>query len=83
MYKLIRFFNQNKNQIIKIGVFIIFLFIILQLLNKLAQIKNKESIENVTVSNTSSTTQSDNKGLISNKSAVNGGEVSKENLKNA
>ncbi len=83
MYKLIRFFNQNKNQIIKIGVFIIFLFIILQLLNKLAQIKNKESIENLTVSNTSSTTQSDNKGLISNKSAVNGGEVSKENLKNA
>lgn len=83
MYKLIRFFNQNKNQIIKIGVFIIFLFIILQLLNKLAQIKNKESIENVTVSNTSSTTQSDNRGLISNKSAVNGGEVSKENLKNA
>lgn len=83
MYKLIRFFNQNKNQIIKIGVFIIFLFIILQLLNKLAQINNKESIENVTVSNTSSTTQNDNKGLISNKSAVNGGEVSKENLKNA
>ena len=83
MYKLIRFFNQNKNQIIKIGVFIIFLFIILQLLNKLAQIKNKESIENVAVSNTSSTTQNDNKGLISNKSAVNGSEVSKENLKNA
>lgn len=83
MYKLIRFFNQNKNQIIKIGVFIIFLFIILQLLNKLAQINNKESIKNVTVSNTSSTTQNDNKGLISNKSAVNGGEVSKENLKNA
>lgn len=86
MHKLRKFFYDNKNKIIKIGAFIIFLFIILQLLNKLAQIKNKESIENVAASNTTNAnniTQNDNKGLISNKSAVNGSEVSKENLKNA
>ena len=86
MHKLRKFFYDNKNKIIKIGAFIIFLFIILQLLNKLVQIKNKKSIENVAASNTTNantTTQNDNKGLISNKSAVNGSEVSKENLKNA
>lgn len=86
MHKLRKFFYDNKNKITKIGAFIIFLFIILQLLNKLAQIKNKESIENVAASNTTNAnniTQNDNKGLISNKSAVNGSEVSKENLKNA
>ena len=36
MHKLRKFFYDNKNKIIKIGAFIIFLFIILQLLNKLA-----------------------------------------------
>ena len=86
MHKLRKFFYDNKNKIIKIGAFIIFLFIILQLLNKIVQIKNKKSIETVAASNTTNantTTQNDNKGLISNKSAVNGSEVSKENLKNA
>ena len=46
MHKLRKFFYDNKNQIMKILGIIIFIFIILQVVNKLVQNNNKKTLEN-------------------------------------
>lgn len=82
MYKLRRFWNQNKNQIIRIIAIIVFIFIIIQLMNYFARKNNENKISN-NKSNTIEINNEISKGLVSEKSAVTGNNVSKEQLKNA
>lgn len=86
MHKLRKFFYDNKNQIMKILGIIIFIFIILQVVNKLVQNNNKKTLENIGKSdniNTNAIQNNNDKGLISNKSAVTGSEVQSNKLENA
>ncbi len=76
MYKLMRFYNQNKKMILRIVGFIIFLIIILQLLNFMTKqnIKKQQSQKNTIKTNTAS--KYDNITLESDKSAISGNEIS-------
>lgn len=77
MYKLIRFYNQNRKKIFKIILIIVFLFGILQLLNFFAKTKNDNDIEgNVVIQSNNQYSNS----VISNKSAVSGKNVSNAKL---
>ena len=78
MYKLIRFYNQNRRKILMTILIIVFILGIIQLLNYFTKI-NKEQQEN---QNSNITENSDiNRELVSNKSAVFGDTVSSSNLK--
>ena len=76
MYKLIRFYNQNRKKIFKIILVIVFIIGIIQLLNNLSKNKNgNNSIKNnIVISNNSKNE------LISSKSAVTGDNVSNYKL---
>ena len=82
MHKLRRFFYQNKNQIIKTMAIIVFIFIIIQLVNYLVKRNNENELSN-TKQNTTVINKEENKGLVSEQSAVTGQNVSKEQLKTA
>lgn len=74
MYKLIRFYNQNRKKIWTIILIIVFLLVLLQLLNMLA--RNNNSIDNLNLEinnnkNTNTSTK-ENKTVISDKSSVTG-----------
>lgn len=78
MHKLRRFIYQNKYQILGVLGIIVFIFIIIQLMNLWAKRSNEDVLANrgqntITVNET-------NPGVISNKSAVTGNEVSKSQL---
>lgn len=81
MHKLRRFFYQNKYQIFAVVGAIVFVIIIIQLLNNLVKEDiNEEMInksENIIINNES------NQGMISEKSAVTGNEISKSKLDKA
>lgn len=88
MHKLIRFWNQNRNPIIKFLAIIIFIFIVLQVINGFAKSKNQKKlneISNLTNTTTvkSATDTDESKGLVSNKSAVTGQSLSKGQLQSA
>lgn len=87
MYKLIRFWNRNKNNIIKVLAIIIFIFLIIQLINGVVKSKNKEKLDNLEKNAKNNTITTNNntvsKGLVSEKSAVTGKELSKTELQNA
>lgn len=77
MYKLIRYFNQNRKQIIKVILVIALIIIIIQILNYFAMEKNtKENTQKIDVSKDNNT----NKEIISNKSAVSGKNVDNSKL---
>lgn len=78
MYKLIRFYNQNRRKIIIIVLVIIFLLLLLQLFNYLA--KTNQSVENKNIKNQENI--QNNNEMISNKSAVSGKDISQTKLKN-
>lgn len=77
MYKLIRFFNQNRRKILIVILIIVFLLAIIQLLNYLA--KNDATINVVTNNNISNTTNKQEQ-LVSNQSAVSGDTISSSKL---
>lgn len=79
MYKLIRFYNQNRKTIFKIILIIVFAFGILQLMNYFTKMKNKEEID---ASNIISTKNEVSSELVSDKSLISGGSVSSTKLKN-
>lgn len=83
MHKLRRFLNQNKNQIIKTIAIIVFIFIIIQLLNYLVKRNNKKELANIEQNTTTVTNNEENKGLVSEQSAVTGKSISKEQLNSA
>lgn len=78
MYKLIRFYNQNRKTIFKIILIIVFAFGILQLMNYFTKMKNKEEID---ASNIISTKNDVSSELVSDKSLISGGSVSSTKLK--
>lgn len=81
MHKLRRFFYQNKYQIFAVVGAIVFVIIIIQLLNNLVKEDISEEMinksENIIINNES------NQGMISEKSAVTGNEISKSKLDKA
>ena len=79
MHKLRRFFYQNKYQILRILGIIIFIIIIIQLMNLFARRNTNKKITEETVNTT--VTEPD-KGLLSDKSAVTGQELSEKQLNN-
>lgn len=88
MHNLRRFWNQNKNQIIKVSGFIIFVFIIIQVFNGIA--KNKNILKNQKSENNSNNTilnsdikNESSKGLLSDQSSVTGKNIKKDQLKSA
>lgn len=75
MYKLIRYFNQNRKRIIIIIIGIVFFLGLIQLLNYFAKNSNSSNnnvIEKDTVVNNE---------LVSNKSAVSGSNIAQQKLK--
>jgi len=77
MYKLIRFYNQNKKQIIKIILIIVFVIGIIQLLNYLVGKKN--SVDNVQINTSYVNNQTSE--IVSDKSLVSGQTISRETIK--
>lgn len=79
MYKLIRFFNQNRKKIWMTILIIVFILGIIQLLNYLTKVNKEKNVNQITnvieINNT-------DKELISDKSAITGESVSNTKLKN-
>lgn len=82
MHKLRRFWNQNKNQIIRTIAIIAFILIIIQLINYLVKKKNENSLSNIK-QNTTEISNVVSNCLVSGQSAVTGKDVSQEQLKSA
>lgn len=77
MYKLIRFYNQNRKQIIKISIIIVFIICMIQILNYLS----KNETNNNSLNNQITNSIVDNKKeLISDKSAISGKIISESKL---
>lgn len=76
MYKLIRFYNQNRKKIFKIILIIVFIIGIIQLLNWLTKVKNSNKTQNNVIQNNTVINSSSQKELVSNKSGVSGEKVS-------
>lgn len=83
MYKLIRFWHQNKNQIIKVLAVIVFIFLVIQVINLIMRKQNDKKIDDAkkVENQVTNVNNENNKGLVSEKSAVTGQEVSKSELK--
>ncbi len=79
MYKLIRFYNQNRKTIFRIILIIVFVFGIIQLLNYLSKLNMQKDIKQSTLNTENS--NSINKELISNESLISGTGVSSTKLK--
>lgn len=80
MYRIIRFFNQNRKKIYKVILIIVFIIGIIQLLNALAKIENNSKSSNSTTSDTNILDNSFNKEVLSDKSAVTGKHVQTSKL---
>lgn len=80
MYKLIRFYNQNRKKIFKIILIIVFIIGIIQLLNWLTKEKNNKKVQNNVIENSSVINNDTQKELVSNKSAVSGEKISNYKL---
>ena len=78
MYKLIRFYNQNRKQIIKIILIIVFIIGIIQLLNYLIS-KNNNSDNNIQTNTSYVNNQTSE--IVSNKSLVSGQSLSSTTIK--
>ena len=83
MYKLIRFFNQNRKKIVRVILIIAFAFIILQILNYLIKIKYENDNEKNTnvIINQNNSISNYNNSLISDKSMISGSSISSTKLK--
>ena len=78
MHKLRRFFYQNKYQILGVLGVIFFIFIVIQLINFWTRKSNDNKVSNI---NANTTVVNENTtGVISEKSAVTGKEISKKEL---
>lgn len=81
MYKLIRFYNQNRTKIIKTILIIVLIILVIQLLNYLTKLKiEKEKTQNSALLN-NSIVNNTSTSLITDKSAVSGESVSSNKLK--
>ena len=78
MYKLIRFYNQNRRKILMTILIIVFILGIIQLLNYFIKVNKKNEVNQ---KNTIIEKNNNNTELISNKSAITGESVSSTKLK--
>lgn len=78
MYKLIRFYNQNRKKIIKIILIIVLILVIIQLLNNISKNKSNNTNFETNISSNNEYSQQ----LISDKSAISGGKISSDELQN-
>lgn len=77
MYKLIRFYNQNRKSIIKVILIIAFIILVIQLLNWLAKISKENEIkEQNNIINTEDTINE----IVSDKSLISGESLSSTKL---
>ncbi len=83
MNKLRRFFYQNKYQILGVLGIIILIIVIIQLMNFWARKSNTEDVIKNNTKIINGSNNENNKGLISDKSAVTGNEISQTQLENA
>ncbi len=81
MYKLIRFYNQNRKKIFKIILIIVLIIGLIQLLNYFAKQSNNIDKNDYEQKNIVNTNNEKNQDIISNKSLVSGSIVSNEKLK--
>lgn len=77
MYKLIRFYNQNRKEIWKIIGIVLAIIFVLQLLNYLSKQKAQNQ-NNKIISNTNDSLQYNNLDLSTNKSVLSGEEISQQ-----
>lgn len=83
MHNLMRFWYQNKNQIIKVGAIVIFVLLIIQIVNLFVKRNNEKQFENImngTNINANNTSSTENNTVISDKSAITGQNVSSKQL---
>lgn len=78
MYKLIRFFNQNRKRILLIVLIIVFIVILIQLLNFIE--KNNNNKDNIVSNNVNVSNFDNNKEITSDKSLISGDTVSESKL---
>lgn len=78
MYKLMRYFNQNRKAILTIVLIIVFAIIILQLLNYL--VKRKNDVNNIEINNVINENIQIDNTITSDKSAISGQNVSNTKL---
>ena len=87
MHKLIKFYYDNKTKIIKIGLLIIFILLIIQLMNYIAKLNNQKEEKGTLISteqnNNDSNKENTNTSVTTEKSAVTGEVVDKEQITNA
>lgn len=79
MYKLIRFYNQNRKIIIRTILIIAFIICLIQLLNYFAKSNNKSKTNN-TIKNENIVQNEVKEKLISNTSAISGEKISETKL---
>lgn len=79
MYKLIRFYNQNRKKILITILIIVFIIGIIQLLNYLTKVNNEKDSQLIEKNTISSNKY---KELLSEKSAISGDKVSSTKLEN-
>ncbi len=78
MYKLIRFYNQNRRKILMTILIIVFILGMIKLVNYFSKTNiNNNAEQNIVAKNTEV-----NQGLVSNKSAIYGQNVSSKKLEN-
>lgn len=82
MYRLIRFYNQNRKKIFKIILIIVFIIAIIQLLNFLEKLNNeKNTVQNSIIANNNKIDTEQGTGLVTNKSAISGDSIPDVKLK--
>ena len=80
MYKIIRFYNQNRKQIIRVIAIITFIIVLIQMLNYIYKNKTDNNNQNYISENTNSNIG--NLGtIVSNKSAITDTKINSEKLK--
>lgn len=81
MNKIIRFYNQNREKIIKIVLIIVFVMFIIQLLNHIVKVRNKNTSYDNVIQNNLKRTNTAEDALISNKSIISDTKISEDALK--
>lgn len=81
MHNFMRFFYQNKSRIIKGAAIIIFIFLIIQVSNYFVKRSNEKELTRKEQQSNITTKSEETQGLVSEKSAVTGRDVPKEQLR--
>lgn len=81
MYKLIRYFNQNRKKILLIVLIIVLIVIFIQLANYITKKNNNSKVNNVEITYSNSLDKDEKKVITSDKSLISGESVTTSKLK--